>query len=88
MSEMMPMMGSMGLMMLAGTLLLFALVAAAVVVGVRFTRSVSAGDSARAMLDRRYASGEIGTEDYYERESALSSTAGHAETRRRGLAGS
>jgi uncharacterized membrane protein len=69
------MMGSMGLMMLLGTVVLFALIAAAVYAGVRLARGGGSGDSARAVLDRRFASGEIGAEDYYERESALRSAA-------------
>lgn len=80
------MMGSMGLMMLLGTLALFALIVATVYVGVRLARGSSAGDSARAMLDRRFASGEISAEEYYERESALRS-AGPGRGRH-GLAGS
>jgi hypothetical protein len=32
------------------------------------------GSAARAMLDRRLAIGEIGVEEYYERESALRSS--------------
>lgn len=67
------MMGSMGLMMLVGTLALFALIAAAVYVGVRLARGGESGRSATAMLDRRFAAGEIGAEEYYERESALRS---------------
>jgi len=80
------MMGSMGLMMLLGTLAVFALIVAAVYVGVRLARGSSAGDSARAMLDRRFASGEISAEEYYERESALRSA--RAGRGRHGLAGS
>ena len=85
---MMPMMGPMGLMMVLGMLVLLALIAAAVYVGVRLARGAGSGDSARAMLDRRFASGEIDAEDYYERESALRSTAVRTGKRRDGLAGS
>lgn len=88
MKGMTPMMGSMGPMMVLGLLVLFALVVAAVYVGVRLARSAGSGDSARAMLDRRFALGEIDAEDYYERESALRSTAIRAGKRRDGLAGS
>ncbi len=88
MKGMTPMMGPMGPMMVLGMLVLFALVVAAVYVGVRFSRSAGSGDSARAMLDRRFALGEIDAEDYYERESALRSTTAGAGKRRDGLAGS
>lgn len=65
--------GWMGLMMLLGTLALFAVIAAAVYVGVRLAQGAGPG-SARAVLDRRFASGEISAEDYYERESVLRSS--------------
>lgn len=81
------MMGSMGLMMLLSMLALFALIAAAVYVGVRLARGGRSEDSARAVLDRRFASGEIGAEEYYERESALRSAGPTAAKGRRGLAG-
>jgi uncharacterized membrane protein len=81
------MMGSMGLMMLFSMLALFALIAAAVYVGVRLARGGRSEDSARAVLDRRFASGEIGAEEYYERESALRSAGPTAAKVRRGLAG-
>jgi len=74
MDNMTPMMGSMGLMMmLLGALVLFAVIAAAVYAGVRLARGGGSDDSARAVLDRRFASGAISAEDYYERESALRS---------------
>ncbi len=84
---MMDMTGSMGLMMLLSALALFALIAAAVYVGVRLARGTGSGDSARALLDRRFASGEIGSEEYYERESALRSAGRGAGKGRHGLAG-
>lgn len=60
-----------------GALVLLAIVAAGVYLGVRAARGRSDRDalepegSARGLLDRRLAAGEIGTEEYYERESAL-----------------
>jgi len=59
--------------MLIGSLILIAAVGAAVYFGMRMTgpRRPEATDSARALLDRRLAAGEIEPEDYYERESAL-----------------
>ncbi len=85
MDNMTPMMEPMGPMMVLGLLVLLALIAAAVSVGVRLARSGGSGDSARAMLDRRFALGEIGAEEYYERESALRHTAVEAGKRRGGL---
>ena len=60
-----------------GALVLLAIVATGVYLGVRAARGPSdrampePADSARGLLDRRLAAGEIGTEEYYERESAL-----------------
>lgn len=75
--------GGMGLWMLFGILILLALIAGAVYLGVRAAGSSrrgelggsETGDSARAVLDRRFAAGEISSEEYYERESALRSSA-------------
>ncbi|MGI8597141.1 MAG: SHOCT domain-containing protein [Thermoleophilaceae bacterium] len=75
--------GGMGLWMLFGILILLALIAGAVYLGVRAAGSSrpgelggsEAGESARAVLDRRFAAGEISSEEYYERESALRSSA-------------
>jgi uncharacterized membrane protein len=39
-------------------------------------------DSARALLDRRLAAGEIETEEYYEREAALRNAQPPADRRR------
>jgi uncharacterized membrane protein len=80
---MMDMMSSMGLWALVLLVVLLAGVAVAVFVGVKAARkptSVEAED-ARQLLERRLASGEITSEEYYERESALRSGAGE---RRRG----
>lgn len=72
--------GMWGWMMLGwglGALVLLAIVAAGVYLGVRAARGrsdravIDRDDSARGLLDRRLAAGEIGTEEYYERESAL-----------------
>ncbi len=74
--------GGMGLWMLLGILILLALIAGAVYLGVRAAGSRSGqletagtGDSARAVLDRRFAAGEISSEEYYERDSALRGSA-------------
>lgn len=70
-------MGGMTVAMLIGSLVLLAAVAAAIYIGVRMTRphrELEGADSARAVLDRRLAAGEIEPEDYYERESALRSS--------------
>jgi uncharacterized membrane protein len=48
-------------------------------------RAMEAGRSARTMLDRRLARGEITTEEYFELESALRSGAPVAPPRRRAL---
>lgn len=84
----MQMVGSMGLTMLVCALVVLALVVAAVYLGVRLARRPGADASARAMLDRRFAAGELGAEEYYERESALRSTATTTRKRRPGLSGS
>ncbi len=81
------MMGSMGLMMLFGLFALFALIAAAVYVGVRLARGTGSDESARPVLDRRFAAGELSAEEYYERESALRSAAPASGKGGRGLAG-
>ncbi|MBA2513216.1 MAG: SHOCT domain-containing protein [Solirubrobacterales bacterium] len=73
----------MGLWMLFGTLTLLGLIAGAVYLGVRAVGSTTpgrlaesgAGESARAVLDRRFAEGEISSEEYFERESALRNSA-------------
>ena len=82
------MMGSMGLMMLFALFALFALIAAAVYVGVRLARGTGSDESARSVLDRRFAAG-LSAEEYYERESALRSAAPAPASAKggRGLAG-
>lgn len=82
------MMGWMGLAGLIALLALLALVAAAVYLGVRAARSNPRrapleADSARALLDRRLAAGEIGPEDYYEREAVLRTSPPSSRRRRR-----
>ncbi len=56
-----------------GLLLLVAVMAAGGYVGVRLVRArpESGVDSARALLERRLAAGEIDVDEYYEREGAL-----------------
>ncbi len=73
----------MGLWMLFGVLVLLALIAGAVYLGVRALGSSGpgqlgtreTGESAGAILDRRFAAGEIISEEYFERESALRGSA-------------
>ncbi len=67
------MMAGMGVMWLIGAALLVVLVAAGVYIGMRATRpGLDRGEgSARALLERRFAAGEIDAEEYYERESVL-----------------
>lgn len=75
--------GGMGLWMVFGIVILLALIAGAVYLGVRALGSsepVRPGaretvESARAILDRRFAAGEISSEEYFERESALRGSA-------------
>jgi len=83
----MQMLGPMGLTMLLCALVVLALVAAAVYLGMRLARRRGTNASARAILDRRFAAGELGAEEYYERESALRSTATTTRKRRLGLSG-
>lgn len=69
-------MGWMALAMVIGSLLLLAALAGGVYFAVRVARprrELETSDSARALLDRRLATGEIAPEEYYERESALRS---------------
>ncbi|MGI8414154.1 MAG: hypothetical protein ACR2LV_10575 [Solirubrobacteraceae bacterium] len=66
------MMASMSLWMLIGLLVLLALVAGVAYLAVRAGRPhVGHGDDARAALNLRLATGEISSEEYFERESAL-----------------
>ncbi len=80
-------MSLMGLAMLLMGLLVVIGIAAAVYIGVRAARRhepPEAERSARALLDRRLATGEIDSEEYFERESALrNSAAGLARPGRR-----
>lgn len=78
------MMGFMSLWMLIGLLALVALVGGAAYLAVRRAGSqVAAGDDARTLLNRRLAAGEITSEDYLERESALRSSEPRTSRRRR-----
>lgn len=67
------MMGGMVFACVVGLLLLVALIAAAGYAGTRLIRArpKSGVDSARALLERRLAAGEIDVDEYYEREAAL-----------------
>ncbi len=66
-------MSGMALMMLIGALVLLVALVGAVYIGVRALRGGedSGEGSARAVLDQRLATGEIGPDEYYEREAAL-----------------
>lgn len=82
------MMDFMGVPMVLGfviLVLLIAAVAAAAYLGLRALGRGGGDDSARGLLDRRLASGEIDAEEYYEREAALrSASAPPRGARRRG----
>ncbi len=56
---------------LVGLVLLLALIAAGVYLGIRLARPRLKQDSGRGLLDRRLAAGEIEVEDYYERDAVL-----------------
>lgn len=69
-------MGVMAIVMVIVAIIVVGGLVAAVYLGVRAIRAPAGGeveDSARAALDRRLAQGEISSEEYYERESALRS---------------
>jgi len=68
MGDMMSWMSVFGLL---GLVLLIALIAAGVYLGVRLARPRVENDSGRALLDRRLAAGEIDVEDYYERDAVF-----------------
>lgn len=65
------MMSWMGIFAIVGLLLLLALIAAGVYLGIRSARPQLEKDSGRALLDRRLAAGEIDVDEYYEREAAI-----------------
>ncbi len=66
------MMGSMGLFMLLGLVLLTALIGATVYIAARAASApLMKGPDARAVLRERLADGSISAEEYYERDSAL-----------------
>lgn len=69
------MMKSMGIFMLLGLLVVAATLAGAVFLGVRFGLGGLGrrGEDAQAILERRFAAGEISSEEYHERASALRS---------------
>ena len=78
------MMGWMSLWMLIGLLALLALVGGAAYLAVRVRRPhVPPGEDARTLLNHRLAAGEINTEEYFERESALRSGEPRTSRRRR-----
>lgn len=77
-----------GLMLVAALICVLAvplLLITAVYVGARVARSgrwVGAQPEGRDVLDRRLAAGEIGVDEYYERESALRSANAGSSPRR------
>lgn len=77
------MMESMGIFMLLGLLIVAAALAGAVFLGVRFGLGGTRrrGEDAHAILERRLAAGEISSDEYHERASALRS--GQPSGRRR-----
>jgi uncharacterized membrane protein len=78
-------MGVMAIVMVIVAIIVVGGIVAAVYLGVRAVRAPAEGeveDSARAALDRRLAQGEISSDEYYERESALRS--GEPSRNRRG----
>jgi len=79
-------MGLMALVMVVVALVVVGGLVAAVYLGVRALRSPERSgvdDSPRALLDRRLAAGEISSEEYFERESALRSAEPFQPTRGR-----
>jgi len=71
MGDMMSWMGVFGLL---GLVLLLALIAAGVYLGIRLARPGLEKNSGRALLERRLAAGEIEVDEYYEREAVLRET--------------
>ena len=68
------MMEWMGVFMLLGLLVVGAVLAGAIFLGVRYGLGAQRKDEdARATLDRRFAAGEIDSDEYHERASALRS---------------
>jgi len=65
------MMSWMGILAIVGLLLLLALIAAGVYLGIRSARPRLEKDSGRALLERRLAAGEIDVDEFYEREAVL-----------------
>ncbi|MBA3422108.1 MAG: SHOCT domain-containing protein [Thermoleophilaceae bacterium] len=65
------MMSWMAILGLLGVVVLIVLVAAGVYLGIRLARPGLETSSARALLERRLAAGEIDVDEYYEREGAL-----------------
>lgn len=68
------MMEWMGIFMLLGLLVVGAVLAGAIFLGVRYGLGTGRKDEdARATLDRRFAAGEIDADEYHERASVLRS---------------
>jgi uncharacterized membrane protein len=65
------MMAGMSLWMLIGFVIFVLVVAGAIYLVVRAGSGHLRGETARQLLDRRLASGDITIEEYHERESAL-----------------
>ncbi len=65
------MMSWMSISWLVGLVVVLALIAAGVYLGIRLARLGLENDSGRALLDRRLAAGEIDVDEYYEREAVL-----------------
>ncbi len=79
-------MGAMAIVMVVVALIVVVGLVAAIHLGARALRSRDGREveaSARALLDRRLAAGEISSEEYYERESALRSGETSQATKRR-----
>jgi uncharacterized membrane protein len=74
------MMSWMAVLGLLGVVVLLVLVAAGVYLGIRLARPGLERSSARALLERRLAAGEIDVDEYYEREGALPGRHGRRAT--------
>lgn len=74
----MHMMGGMGAMMLIGLLVLAIVIGLAVYLAVRAAQATGSQSepTAREVLQQRLARGEITSDEYYERESALRDNVG------------
>ena len=65
------MMDGMGIMMLIGLLVIAIVIGAAIYIAIRAGGRADRSPDARELLQRRLAAGEITTDEYLERESAL-----------------